>query len=348
MLPIDIRSLARLTFGVVVSMATGCCCAGSYRRAGSETVAPAPSDTRAIQTRLADVSDSVTRTEFHRVDFEVAPEIVLGIRYLRGMMTSTVQGSPIVFDDKTSFVIGIDSAEVGLSTQVLDHLMNEHVFAYRGAPLRNLTFSIVGNQLRQRGILHKGIDIPFELTATLSATPDGLIRVHPTAVKICSLDGSGLMRALRIQLADLLDLSKAKGASVHGNDLLLDPNHLLPPPMIRGHLVGVAVRDGQLVQTFGHPAGSLSSVAPAPLKAPDADAANYMYFQGGTLRFGKLSMVRADMQIIDLEPATPLAFNLDRYQEQLAAGYSKTGLDLSLRVFVPDYVATGMTASFTP
>lgn len=297
---------------------------------------------------LADPTDSVTQTEFHRVDFEVAPGIVLGIRYLRGEMTSTVHGTPITFDDKTSFVIGIDTADVGLSTEVLNHLMNEYVFAYPGAPLRNLTFSVVGSQLRQRGILHKGVDIPFELTATLSVTSTGLIRVHPTKVKIGSLDGTALMRALGIELANLLDLSKAKGATVRGNDLLLDPNHLLPPPMIRGRLVGVRAENGQLVQSFGRDTSvTLGKAAPA-LVPPNHSASNYMYFRGGTLRFGKLAMLGADMQIIDLEPATPFAFNLDRYQRQLAAGYSKTGLDGNLQVFMPDYSVTNLTDHATP
>jgi len=293
-------------------------------------------------------SDSTTQAEFHHVDFEVAPGIVLGIRYLRGEMVSTVAAAPVVFDDKNSFLIRIDTADVGLGTEVLNHLMNEYVFAYRGAPLRNLTFSVVGSQLRQRGILHKGVDIPFELTATLSVTPDGLIRVHPTSLKICSLDGTGLMRALRIELSDLIDLSKAKGAAVRGNDLVLDPNRLLPPPMIRGRLVGVRAANGQLIQSFGRDTAARSSATPVALTPPDHGAPNYMYFRGGTLRFGKLAMLGADMQIIDLDPSTPFAFNLDRYQQQLVAGYSKTGFDLSLRVFMPDYSVTSMSEIATP
>ena len=156
------------------------------------------------------------------------------------------------------------------------------------------------------------------------------------------------LRALRIDLSDLLDLSKAKGATVRGNDLLLDPNHLLPPPMIRGRLVGVRAANGQLIQSFGRDTAAKSGTAPVALTPPDHSAANYMYFRGGTLRFGKLAMLGADMQIIDLDPRTPFAFNLDRYQQQLVAGYSKTGFDLSLQVLMPDYSATRMSDQATP
>src|SRR4051812_6209494 len=339
MIPSAFGPPRRLTVGLCLSLTTGCCCPATFKTStlGVTTGSPVSIVSTPLPPQLLEASDSITQTEFHSVDFEVAAGIVLGIQYLRGVMTSTGHGAPIVFDDKTSFSIGIDTAEVGLSTEVLNHLMNEYVFAYRGAPLRNLTFSIVGTQLRQSGILHKGVDIPFELTATLSATSNGLIRVHPTALKICSLNGAGLMRALGLQLANFLDLSKAKGASVQGNDLLLDPNHLLPPPTIHGRLVAVRVSNGQLVQSFGHDPSASSGTALAALTPPDAEAANYMYFRGGTLRFGKLAMVRADLQLVDLNPSTPFAFNLDHYQGQLAAGYSKTGLDLSLQVFIPDY-----------
>lgn len=61
-----------------------------------------------------------------------------------------------------------------------------------------------------------------------------------------------------------------------------------------------------------------------------------MYFAGGTLHFGKLFMVHADMQIVDLNPADPFDFSIDRYNDQLVAGYSKNRPDLGIEVYMPD------------
>src|SRR4051812_39596406 len=177
MMPSSFGPLRRRTVGICLSLTTGCCCPATFKSSTARVTTGSPVSivSTPLPPQLMDASDSITQTEFHHVDFEVAPGVVLGIQYLRGAMTSTVGGAPIAFDDNTSFLIHIDTADVGLTPEVLNHLMNEHVFAYPGAPLRNLSFSIVGNQIRQRGIMHKGVDIPFELTAALSVTPEGRI-----------------------------------------------------------------------------------------------------------------------------------------------------------------------------
>jgi hypothetical protein len=277
--------------------------------------------------------DSATETEFRNVDFHIAPGIVLGIRHLRGEMVSKTVGGPVVFDDKNSFFIRLTSAEVAMDTASLGHLMNDYVFAYRGSPLHSLSFGTAGDQLTQRGTLHKGVDIPFEITARVSVTDSGHIRIRPTAMRIFSVNGKGLMDALGIKLDRLLDVKGAKGVAVDGNDLVLDPDRLLPPPAISGRLTAVRVEPGRLVQTFGDSAAAARLPAIVP---PDSAAPNYMYFRYGTLRFGKLFMVKAQMQIIDLDPEDPFDFSIDKYNEQLVAGYSKNQPNLALEVFMPD------------
>jgi hypothetical protein len=338
-----------LGLGCVLWLATGCCCPPTHARALAgvtqrESAAPLQTPT-AISAAAA---DSVTEAEFRDVDFHVAPGVVLGIRHLRGRMLPTPAGSPVIFDDKTSFTIELTWAEVALDTSSLAHLMNEHVFHYRGAPLRDLSFSTRGNELVQRGILHKVVDIPFEIRAGVSLTPDGMIRVHPTSMRICSIDGTGLMKALRIDLSDLLDARGARGVRVDGNDLLLDADELLPPPRIRGRLTSVRVEPGRLVQVFGD---SATAATLPVLAAPPSAAANYMYFRGGTLRFGKLFMVRSDMRILDLDPGDSFDFSIDQYEKQLVAGYSRTRPDLGLDVFMPDLAEVesgGIAASAHP
>jgi hypothetical protein len=163
------------------------------------------------------------------------------------------------------------------------------------------------------------------------------VRIRPTAMQIFGVDGLGLMRALGIRLDRLLDLRKAKGVSVQGNDLLLQADSLLPPPAISGRVVAVRLENGEVVQIFGRGAGAARSSTSSPAIAPlDSAAKNYIRFRGGTLRFGKLFMVQADMQIIDEDPRDPFDFSIDDYNRQLVAGYSRNTLDGGLKVYMPD------------
>jgi len=73
-----------------------------------------------------------------------------------------------------------------------------------------------------------------------------------------------------------------------------------------------------------------------------------MLYRGGTLRFGKLLMLDAEMQIVDLDPADPFKFDLDRYAAQLIAGYSRTLPDLGLEVYMRDIDKIKRSSSARP
>jgi len=271
--------------------------------------------------------DTVTRVSMRNVNFYIIPNAALRIRQLRGTMRS-LKGGPVVFDDKYSFVIHMDYAEIGLNGRDITTLMNKHIFAYPGAPLKRLQVHTSGSQVVQTGVMHKIIDIPFQITADVSVTPEGLIKLHPVKTRILGVDGNSLMKAFGLSLQKILDLSKAKGVTVKGNDLFLDPVRILPPPAIEGHATAIRVDGDELVQTFGTLAES------TPLAPPDTAAPAYMFYKGGTLHFGKLLMLDAEMQIVDLRPSGFFNFALDRYTEQLVAGYSKTLPDLGLEVYM--------------
>ena len=287
--------------------------------------APRPRATRLTAEPAA--PDTVTQVSMRDVNFYVVPHAALRIRHLRGEMRARA-GGPVVFDDKNSFVIRLLYAEIGLNSEDITTLMNTHIFAYPGSPLKKLRVHMSGSQLVQSGIMHKILDIPFQITANVSVTPAGLIRLHPVKTRILGVDGNSLMRAFGLTLEKILDLRKAKGVTVKGNDLFLDPVLILPPPAIQGHATAIRVEGDELVQTFGTP-----DSAP-PLIPPDTAAQAYMFYKGGTLKFGKLMMLDAEMQIVDKRPTGFFSFDLDRYKEQLIAGYERTLPDLGLEVYM--------------
>jgi hypothetical protein len=110
---------------------------------------------------------------------------------------------------------------------------------------------------------------------------------------------------------------------------MLDPSLMLPPPHIKGQLKSIYAADGKVTQIF-------FSKKVSRLR-PDYPNANYMYFHGGILTFGKLTMNDADMQIADNDPKDHFDFFNDHYFEQLTSGYHKTTADDGLVIYMPDY-----------
>jgi hypothetical protein len=298
---------------------------------GSGLPSAAAPQTRAF-TRSVSLDEPV-EAELRNVDFHVDSGAVLHIKNLRGELLPTKKSSPATFDDKNSFAIEIGSALIGITAGNLADLMNGYVFAYRGAPLRNLKTRVEGSRLILEGDLMKGLGIPFEAEGELSATPGGLIRLHLTRIKSAHVPVKGLMDLLGIEMADLINLNQSRGARVAGDDVLLDPERIIPPPRVRGRVTAAGIEGEEIVLHFGPEHGQSS---PKPLAPPRPEARNYMYFRGGTLRFGKLTMSDADLQIIDTDPSDSFDFDLSQYNRQLVAGYSKTTPTYGLIVFMPD------------
>jgi hypothetical protein len=187
--------------------------------------------------------DTVTQVSMRDINFFLMPNGALRIRKLRGTVRS-LKGGPVVFDDKNSFIIHLTYAEIGLNGTDITTLMNKYIFAYPDAPLKRLQVHTSGSQVVQTGVMHKILDIPFRITADVSVTPEGLIRLHPVKTEILGVDGEKLMRAFGLSLQKILDLSKAKGVTVKGNDLFLDPVKILPPPAIEGHATAISRPSG--------------------------------------------------------------------------------------------------------
>lgn len=279
----------------------------------------------AQQARERDVQAQMRNVAFH-----VDSTIVLDIRYLRGELRRSSEDRPPLPDDKHSFTLDIDSAQLAISPASLSNLLNRYTFAYPGSPLRRLAITIEDGRLKQRRRMH---GISFTVVGDLTPTPDGELHLHPTTIKAVGIKVGGLMKFFGIHLEKLVDTEKARGLRIVEDDFLLSPAELLPPPRVAGQVGAVEVTDSQIVQVFRPPGGR----AVPPLTLPTVRAANYMFFRHGTLRFGKLTMSDTDLLIVDAGQKDPFDFFLDHYDEQLVAGYSRNTSDHGLIVMMPDY-----------
>ena len=310
-----------------------CCC---VRGPAGPTTAPEQTiptiGTEPIPTPTEAKAKAPTQTEMRNVDFHIDATTVLNIHELRGEMVSKEPGTPLNLDNKTSFVLKVDRGRIGMKSPSLDNLMNRYVFNGANSPLRNLHLTIDGKQLKQEGIIHKIVDIPFTMWADVSAD-NGRIRIHPTKISICGVNGLGLLKAVGQNLEKMIgkELPHERGVAADKNDLLMDPGKMLPPPDTELHLVDVRIEGDELMQIFD--AGRRLPDLPKPYPGER----NYMYYREGTLRMGKLLFVDADMFVADADPSTPFDFFIDRYNDQLVAGYSRNQPNYGLFVVMRDF-----------
>ena len=293
--------------------------------------------TEPIPTPTEAAAKAPTQTMMRNVWFHIDQDSYLDIHSLRGEMVSKTPSAPLNFDNKLAFILKVDTGTIGMRGPSLDVLMNRYIFGYPNAPLRNLHIEMAGKQLKQSGIIHKIVDIPFTMFADVSASK-GLIRIHPTKIDICGINGAGLLKAVGMTLQKMLKMPEERGIKAQGNDLLLDPQRALPPPQVELHLVAVRVEGDELIQVFD--AGRHLP----ELTLPHPEEKNTMYYRGGTLRMGKLLMVDADMQVADSDPSDPFDFNIDRYNDQLVAGLVRNQPNYGLLVFMRDFSDLGKPA----
>jgi len=262
------------------------------------------------------------------VTYHYSEPVAVHIVQLQGELVPTRAASIVVFDDKNSFDLRLAHAEISISCNALAQVLNENVFSSPDAPIRKLGIASKNNQLVVTGKFHLRGDVPFETTGTLSADRDGKIRLHAEQVKAAHLPVKGLLDLLGIDLARLINTNKVHGVTVDKDDLVLDPEQILPPPHIQGKVTAVRIQGNDIVQIFGQPQASNFAAK---------QSGNYMAFRHSDMRFGKLTMHDADLIMIDMDPRDPFDFFLDHYQEQLVAGYSKSTLEYGLRVYTRDY-----------
>lgn len=264
-------------------------------------------------------------TEMRNVMYHFTDDIRVYIPQLKGKLVPT-KDIPI-FDDKESFALQIDSATISMTTDTLGHVLNDHVFSGKDAPLRNLIVSVAGNQLKIKGKLAQKGNVSFEVAGTIAATAEGKIRLHAQHIKAAHLPVKGIMDLFGVKLADLINTKKVKGVSAGKDDIILDQEEILPPPQIQGKITSVRIENGQILLVFGSPTPDERASGPR----------NFIVLRGNALRFGKLTMHDTDLILIDSDPRDPFDFFLDHYRDQLVAGYTKTTPQFGLRVYMVDY-----------
>lgn len=266
--------------------------------------------------------------EMRNVDLHLTPEIGLHIKNLRGRFVPHGSRPAPYLDDPRSYSVTVDHGEVAVDLASLNALMTRALVGHSN--IRSMEISIdAAGQLRQKGTLKKGVPVPFDVKASVTPTPDGRLRIHSESVKGFGVPVNPLLKTLGLKMDDLFKVDPGRGVTVDGNDVLLDPASLLPPPAMHGSITAVRIEKGALVQVFGP--GGQKALSPPPTSK------NYIYWRGGQLSFGKLTMTETDLELVDEDPGDAFDFSVDRWNEQLVAGYSKITPERGLKAHIPDY-----------
>jgi hypothetical protein len=138
----------------------------------------------------------------------------------------------------------------------------------------------------------------------------------------------GLLGALKIKPAELLDPNSTHGIQVSGDEIDIDPSEMLPPPRNIGKLTEVHFsKEGELVEVYG---------TAKPDVTKFKQWRNFLRLRGGAISFGKLTMNNADILIVDTSQADWFNFDLNNYQEQLVNGDVRITPQAGLQIFMPD------------
>jgi hypothetical protein len=276
----------------------------------------------------AEASRQPVEVEMQNVDLHFASDVTLHVTHLRGRFDPVARDVPYL-DDTSSYAVAVDTGRVSIDLPSLNALM-AHTLAGDASNVDKVKVSVDDKgDLKQKGVIDKGVAIPFTVKAGIEATPDGKLRVFTKSVKGFGMPMKPLMKMFHIEMDDLLHVKPGKGITVRDNDLILDPATLMPPPSIHGAVTAASIENNAVVQVFGD--GRPRHLSPRALSP------NFIYWRGGALAFGKLTMSETDLELVDMDPKDPFDFSVAHWNDQLVAGYSKTTAARGLKAHMPDY-----------
>ena len=272
-----------------------------------------------------------TAVKAHNLLLRKGPDFRVYVRWLRGQMVRTRREVAPSFDDPESFFLDVKSGIIRANIGDIGNFLNANGGTH--SPLKNITLSGDGNQVKLNGTLHKIVSLPIELIGTIAAIPDNRIQMHVTKLSVLNVPLKGILGRIHITVSDLFH-SAIPGIQVAGDDIFFEPQKLLPPPHLRGELTSVRIVNPDLEAVYGNAQNAVTEVE---------GWRNFLQLSGGTLDFGKLTMHHVDLILIDISNDAWFDLDLAHYQEQLVNGYTRMTPQAGLQIFMPDLDALPRT-----
>lgn len=338
-------ALRALPWLILVLSVMTCRCGDGRRRGEEHEGSPAADSAESSSGDSARVaSGGPTQIEMRTVDLNVHDGVILQVQYLTGAMLPARSGQTVRLDDPTSFTIAVRTGEAAVDYEDLSVLMNEVVFDFAGAPVKNLKIEREEDADQQDRIelklkLAKALGIPVEIEGKPEVTPNGDLRIRTVEIQALDIQVGGLLDLLDLEAEDILSSMEDRGVLIEGNDVILILDRILPPPRVKGRVRSVTIQSDRLelmLGTGGEP------------PAADTVHPNYLWFRKNEIQLGRVTMSDADLRIVDDEPSDPFDFNPNQLNRQLVAGYAKLSEDGGLTLFAPDFGDVGRASARDP
>ena len=271
-------------------------------------------------------SESAPTTVYaHNLMLRKGQNFRIYVRWLRGQMVRTRRNVNPSFDDPESFFLDVKAGVIRANIGDISNFLNAGAIA--NSPLKNITLSGDGDQVKLHGTLHKLISLPIELLGTIAAAPENRIQLHVTKLSVLKIPLKAVFGGFHITVSDLFHPQGISGLQVSGNDIFFDPQKIVPPPHIRGQLTSVRIVNPDLEEIYGNGRDAVTRVE---------QWRNFLQLSDGTIDFGRLTMQPVDLIMIDLSNDAWFDLDLAHYQEQLVDGYTRMTPQAGLQIFMPD------------
>ena len=229
-------------------------------------------------------------------------------------LTPNDPGQPGVFDDPTSFSLTPIKGTAILDYAKLEALLNKHVFAFKGATLKNIKVKTGKDLLVLAGEMNrKGVWVPFAMKGRLTLSDGHILTYVPWSVVVDNNDATKVLVAANVNLDELLTV-KTVGANLIGSEVVLDTMKLFPPPKLHLNIATASLDDRGLVLTFDNEGAGTDSATLIP-------SDSYILIKGGDTKFMKAVSTNSQLQVMSGNEGSELDFCLYDYRDQLTAGY---------------------------
>ncbi|MDX1958680.1 MAG: hypothetical protein SFU98_08915 [Leptospiraceae bacterium] len=278
-----------------------------------------------------------TYIDVRNVNFRFKKNISLELPNLQGELIPKKGSTVVNFDDVNAFIIRITNGEAYANPEVLKTLFVDYVFNFESSTLKLKKVEFpeeVGNKIKLSGELNFLLWLEFEMMGTIGLEKK-TNQIVITAEEIKAVGNSyikSLLSAIGLNLEKLIPIPDGKGVTIKSNQIFISPFIVFPPPKLEGKFSIIDVKNSKL-----HLVLSSDEIISFP-SPPDSLAKNYLFLYKGEVKFGKLFMVDANLQMIDTDETDNFDFFMPEYFKTLTSGGKATiKPDMSVKVIMPDY-----------
>ena len=260
--------------------------------------------------------------------FHVMDDVHLDVKSVDALLLPSSLSEPVTLDDPNSMKVRMQSGDTSISAEDMSTLLNKYALPRSNLPLRDVKVTFEDGEAHFTGKVHKLIDLPFSASATVGVTAKGNFHLHFNNITAAGILHKKLLDFFGLSIADLAKRDQAHSFHIHGDDVDFPIHILFPAPYFTGYMSSATIVGDRMVQVFG----VIKPFTPAPVPAE-----HYIYFRGGVMAFGRLSMQGVDLEMLNKDGDNEFEFSIQNIFRQVLAGYLKN---------LPDHGLVGYIASY--